>query len=230
MLRPRTPPTTPRRPSSHCRHVSVRTSSSAWPTTRARRGRRARRFPRPRARVPRRWLRPHRQRVAPLIRERPDHRAFGRPGPTVVVEPARRLVCSLMPGNPLTDPNWASDTTTRWSRVVGTVREQTTTKAVYRGAGAGVRDHRRVPRRVHPRHRDHAADAWDPGAARSRGRPTRRRCTSATSSSVECSASAACCCSRSAAPAPADRRSPLTRVSDADREEIHHVRRPPCSP
>ncbi len=35
-----------------------------------------------------------------------------------------------MPGNPLTDPNWAADTTDTVVRVVGTVREQTTTKAV----------------------------------------------------------------------------------------------------
>ena len=35
-----------------------------------------------------------------------------------------------MPGNPLTDPNWASDTTNKIVTVVGTVREQTTTKAV----------------------------------------------------------------------------------------------------
>ena len=36
-----------------------------------------------------------------------------------------------MPGNPLTDPNWASDTTDTLVRLVGTVRDQTTTKAVY---------------------------------------------------------------------------------------------------
>ena len=35
-----------------------------------------------------------------------------------------------MPGNPLTDPNWASDTTNKVVSVVSTVREQTTTKAV----------------------------------------------------------------------------------------------------
>ena len=35
-----------------------------------------------------------------------------------------------MPGNPLTDPDWATDTTNTIVRVVGTVREQTTTKAV----------------------------------------------------------------------------------------------------
>jgi hypothetical protein len=35
-----------------------------------------------------------------------------------------------MPGNPLTDPNWAADTADTVVRVVGTVREQTTTKAV----------------------------------------------------------------------------------------------------
>ena len=35
-----------------------------------------------------------------------------------------------MPGNPLTDPNWATDTTNTVVRVVSTVREQTTTKAV----------------------------------------------------------------------------------------------------
>ncbi len=36
-----------------------------------------------------------------------------------------------MPGNPLTDPNWASDTTDTLVRLIGTVREQTTTKAVF---------------------------------------------------------------------------------------------------
>jgi hypothetical protein len=36
-----------------------------------------------------------------------------------------------MPGNPLTDPNWASDTTDTLVRLVGTVRDQTTTKAVF---------------------------------------------------------------------------------------------------
>ena len=36
-----------------------------------------------------------------------------------------------MPGNPLTDPNWASDTTDKLVNVVTTVREQTTTQAVF---------------------------------------------------------------------------------------------------
>jgi hypothetical protein len=36
-----------------------------------------------------------------------------------------------MPGNPLTDPNWAADTTDTVVRVVGTVRERTTTPAVH---------------------------------------------------------------------------------------------------
>ncbi len=36
-----------------------------------------------------------------------------------------------MPGNPLTDPNWATDTTNTIVRVVGAVRDQTTTKAVF---------------------------------------------------------------------------------------------------
>jgi hypothetical protein len=40
-----------------------------------------------------------------------------------------------MPGNPLTDPNWASDTTDTLVRLVGTVREQTTTKAVFAARG-----------------------------------------------------------------------------------------------
>ena len=48
----------------------------------------------------------------------------------MVVDRPARLVCSLMPGNPLTDPNWASDTTNKLVTVVTTVREQTTTKAV----------------------------------------------------------------------------------------------------
>jgi hypothetical protein len=40
-----------------------------------------------------------------------------------------------MPGNPLTDPNWASDTTDTVVRLVGAVREQTTTKAVFAARG-----------------------------------------------------------------------------------------------
>lgn len=44
---------------------------------------------------------------------------------------AVRLVCSPMPGNPITDPNWAADTANTVVRVVESVREQTTTKAVY---------------------------------------------------------------------------------------------------
>jgi uncharacterized membrane protein len=36
-----------------------------------------------------------------------------------------------MPGNPLTDPNWATDTTDTVVRFVDTVRSQTTTKVVY---------------------------------------------------------------------------------------------------
>ena len=40
-----------------------------------------------------------------------------------------------MPSNPLTDPNWASDTTGTLVRLVATVREQTTTKAVFAARG-----------------------------------------------------------------------------------------------
>ena len=36
-----------------------------------------------------------------------------------------------MPGNPLTDPNWASDTTNKLVNVVTAVRAQTTTRAVF---------------------------------------------------------------------------------------------------
>lgn len=35
-----------------------------------------------------------------------------------------------MPGNPLTDPNWAADLTTRITGVVGTVRDKTAGTAV----------------------------------------------------------------------------------------------------
>ena len=121
-------------------------------------------------------------------------------------------------------------------RLVGTVREQTTTKAVFaaRGLVFGIiAAFLGVFILIITHHR---ADAWDPGAARARRRPARRRCTSATSSSVEFSASPACCCSRSATPAQADRSltAPLAST-DADsttrsQNEIHHVRRPPrCS-
>ncbi len=40
-----------------------------------------------------------------------------------------------MPANPLTDPNWASDTANTVVRWVATVRDQTTTKAVYAARG-----------------------------------------------------------------------------------------------
>jgi uncharacterized membrane protein len=36
-----------------------------------------------------------------------------------------------MPGNPLTDPNWATETTDTVVRVVGNVREKTTVPAVH---------------------------------------------------------------------------------------------------
>jgi len=36
-----------------------------------------------------------------------------------------------MPGNPLTDPNWADDTTDTVVRLVGTVRDKATTPVVY---------------------------------------------------------------------------------------------------
>ena len=48
----------------------------------------------------------------------------------MAVRSSARLVWSPMPGNPLTDPNWAADTADTVVRVVGTVREQTTTKAI----------------------------------------------------------------------------------------------------
>lgn len=41
-----------------------------------------------------------------------------------------------MPGNPLTDPNWATETTDRIVTFVDKVREQTTTKVVYAARGA----------------------------------------------------------------------------------------------
>ena len=40
-----------------------------------------------------------------------------------------------MPGNPLTDPNWAAETTDTVVRVVGNVREKTTTPAVHAARG-----------------------------------------------------------------------------------------------
>lgn len=36
-----------------------------------------------------------------------------------------------MPGNPLTDPDWPRQTTDTLVRLIGTVRDQTTTKAVF---------------------------------------------------------------------------------------------------
>ena len=40
-----------------------------------------------------------------------------------------------MPGNPLTDPNWADDTTDTVIRLVGSVRDKATTPIVYAARG-----------------------------------------------------------------------------------------------
>lgn len=40
-----------------------------------------------------------------------------------------------MPGNPLTDPNWADDTTDTVVRLVGTVRDKATKPLVYAARG-----------------------------------------------------------------------------------------------
>jgi hypothetical protein len=40
-----------------------------------------------------------------------------------------------MPGNPLTDPNWADDTTDTVVRLVGKVRDKATTPIVYAARG-----------------------------------------------------------------------------------------------
>ncbi len=40
-----------------------------------------------------------------------------------------------MPGNPLTDPNWADETTDTVVRLVGTVRDKATTPIVYAARG-----------------------------------------------------------------------------------------------
>lgn len=40
-----------------------------------------------------------------------------------------------MPGNPLTDPNWADETTDTVVRLVGTVRDKATTPVVYAARG-----------------------------------------------------------------------------------------------
>lgn len=41
-----------------------------------------------------------------------------------------------MPANPLTDPNWAVETTDKVVTLIDTVREQTTQKVVYAARGA----------------------------------------------------------------------------------------------
>ena len=41
-----------------------------------------------------------------------------------------------MPANPLTDPNWASETTDKLVSLIDTVRSQTTQKVVYAARGA----------------------------------------------------------------------------------------------
>jgi hypothetical protein len=52
------------------------------------------------------------------------HRAAvaGAPGPAATV--------AGMPGNPLTDPNWASDLTDQITTVVGNIRDKTTNNAI----------------------------------------------------------------------------------------------------
>ena len=47
----------------------------------------------------------------------------------------RRGYSPHMAGNPLTDPNWAADTTDTVVRVVGQVREKTTTPVIYAARG-----------------------------------------------------------------------------------------------
>lgn len=42
-----------------------------------------------------------------------------------------RLTSPAMPANPLTDPNWATETTEKVVRIVGTVRDKTTTPVVH---------------------------------------------------------------------------------------------------
>jgi len=54
-------------------------------------------------------------------------------GPWLPPTVAANLV--KMPANPLTDPNWATETTDTVVRVVDTVRNQTTTKVVYAARG-----------------------------------------------------------------------------------------------
>jgi len=40
-----------------------------------------------------------------------------------------------MPGNPLTDPNWATETTEKVVQLVGTVRDKTTTPVIHAARG-----------------------------------------------------------------------------------------------
>jgi hypothetical protein len=46
-----------------------------------------------------------------------------------------RLSSGTMPGNPLTDPNWADDMTDTVVRTVDAVRERTTVPAIYAARG-----------------------------------------------------------------------------------------------
>jgi hypothetical protein len=46
-----------------------------------------------------------------------------------------RLTCHAMPGNPLTDPNWATETTDKVVQLVGTVRDKTTTPVIHAARG-----------------------------------------------------------------------------------------------
>ncbi len=46
-----------------------------------------------------------------------------------------RLTSPVMPANPLTDPNWATETTETVVRLVGTVRDKTTTPVIRAARG-----------------------------------------------------------------------------------------------
>ena len=89
-----------------------------------------------------------------------------------------------MPANPLTDPNWATETTDKLVSLIDTVRAQTTQKVVYAARGAVFGVIAVMLGALIAFILDRRAHACAAGAARACRRLGHRRSTSATSSSA----------------------------------------------
>ena len=60
----------------------------------------------------------------------------------------RPLVSCDMPGNPLTDPNWAPDLADRIASFVGSIRDKTTNNAIKVATGKRLTEAPMTPARV----------------------------------------------------------------------------------